>query len=1211
MADNKVSFIQANIQHCRAAVATLRRHLDDAKETIALIQEPWCVKGKVCGFASPSGSIFATLNVDRPRTCIYIPRRIQANMLPQFCAADITTVRISCDMGAGQTDVIIASIYLPIDSKDPPPSKEMLELVDFCEAGNKHLIIGCDTNAHHTAWGSRSNNKRGKSLVDYFITTNLEIINRGDEPTFVNSRCQTVIDVTLASMNISNTISGWHVSSEASMSDHRWIKFTLKCSGIGNSPYRDPRKTDRALFLQHLARSLGETTVPQKITSTGQIEESATLLRSRLVDAFEGSCRLRTRASGSRATPWWSTELGDLRGKCRKLFNKAKNSRSNADWDAYSEHRKAYKRMIRQRQREAWRLFCSGIESTTSAARLKKIISKDPNQQPGSLRRGDGTFTANLADTAALLLNTHFPGCKPTPSLKWAEYVTPTPSTEDWAVAARTVCEEKVNWAVKTFLPFKSPGMDGVYPALLQWGLDVILIHLVRIFRACIAFRYIPEQWREVRVVFIPKPGKTDYSTAKSYRPISLTSFLLKTLERLCDREIREVALRDHPLHPNQHAYIPGRSTDSALHSVVSRIERSLENKMFTLGLYIDIEGAFDQPSFDSISRSLGEHGVTPAISGLIRHVLERRAIQVSVGECTIRGIAGKGCPQGGVLSPLIWNILVDDLLHLLNESGFHTIAYADDLTILLTGKYEGVLCSLMQSALRIIEKWCAERSLSVNPTKTDLILFTKKRKLNPMVLPKLKGTQLRLVNEVKYLGVVLDSKLGWGRHLESRVNKACMAFWQCRRAVGRSWGLSPKITLWLYTAVIRPMLCYGSLVWWPRTRQKVEMAHINHVQRLVCLAVTGVMKSTPTAALEAILCLPPLDIFVQGMALGSALRLRDGKLWNARSVRGGHAAILDEASGRVPLLGALADRIPVKYNFTKHYRIDLDSSQKRKPDISIFTDGSKNSQGSGSGIYSEELGLRESIALGKFATVFQAELFAVIQGANIAIDKDVYGKTIQIVVDSKAVLQTLRRHKVNSGLVWECHCVLEYLSNKNVVELVWVKGHTGNLGNEEADRLARRGSHRTSLWPEPTLALATATLSTLVKEDTLKRHAERWLSTEHCKQGRAAIQTPCPKIARFCLQLSRYNLRRLVGIWTGHCRLNKHLHRMGVVNDPSCRGCYVEDETAEHVICHCPALSSIREAILRDSWPDMASIGDASPGVVLRLINAIGWLDD
>lgn len=139
--------------------------------------------------------------------------------------------------------------------------------------------------------------------------------------------------------------------------------------------------------------------------------------------------------------------------------------------------------------------------------------------------------------------------------------------------------------------------------------------------------------------------------------------------------------------------------------------------------------------------------------------MLKWRAVQINVGDVETRGMVKRGCPQGGVLSPLLWVMVADGLLHRLTGSGFFTIGYADDITILLNGNFEGPLCELMQSALKVVENWCIEHSLSVNPQKTELVLFTKKRKVPNMKMPKLAGTQLRLTSEVKYLEKSYGSK--------------------------------------------------------------------------------------------------------------------------------------------------------------------------------------------------------------------------------------------------------------------------------------------------------------------------------------------------------------------------------------------------------------------------------------------------------------------
>jgi len=70
-----------------------------------------------------------------------------------------------------------------------------------------------------------------------------------------------------------------------------------------------------------------------------------------------------------------------------------------------------------------------------------------------------------------------------------------------------------------------------------------------------LALGYIPSAWSRARVVFIPKIGKKDITNPKSFRPISLTSFLLKTIEKLVDYRIRSTVLRHEPLQPTQHAY--------------------------------------------------------------------------------------------------------------------------------------------------------------------------------------------------------------------------------------------------------------------------------------------------------------------------------------------------------------------------------------------------------------------------------------------------------------------------------------------------------------------------------------------------------------------------------------------------------------------------------------------------------------------------------
>jgi hypothetical protein len=123
--------------------------------------------------------------------------------------------------------LVVFSAYLPYDSEDPPPSKEFEDLMHYCEKENLYLVVGCDSNAHHSAWGSTNCNSRGEALVEFLNTATSEILSQGNEPNFCSGGRLEVIDITQGSLRLLENIIGWEVSPEPSLSDHRHILFIL------------------------------------------------------------------------------------------------------------------------------------------------------------------------------------------------------------------------------------------------------------------------------------------------------------------------------------------------------------------------------------------------------------------------------------------------------------------------------------------------------------------------------------------------------------------------------------------------------------------------------------------------------------------------------------------------------------------------------------------------------------------------------------------------------------------------------------------------------------------------------------------------------------------------------------------------------------------------------------------------------------------------
>ena len=172
----------------------------------------------------------------------------------------------------------------------------------------------------------------------------------------------------------------------------------------------------------------------------------------------------------------------------------------------------------------------------------------------------------------------------------------------------------------------------------------------------------------------------------------------------------------------------------------------------------------------------------------------------------------GRGCPQGGILSPFLWNLVVDSLLET-SAKGIpgYLQAFADDLVILAEGDDLDIIRTRTQQSINTIERWCASKGLTISALKTKIVMFTWKRKwsLKPI---QVGGIDIPLSNTVKFLGITLDSKLNFNSHISNITRKATASLMQCKRAVGPTWGLTPSICKWIYTVAIRPIISYGSV---------------------------------------------------------------------------------------------------------------------------------------------------------------------------------------------------------------------------------------------------------------------------------------------------------------------------------------------------------------------------------------------------------------
>ncbi|KAI5724556.1 hypothetical protein M8J77_004276 [Diaphorina citri] len=364
---------------------------------------------------------------------------------------------------------------------------------------------------------------------------------------------------------------------------------------------------------------------------------------------------------------------------------------------------------------------------------------------------------------------------------------------------------------------------------------------------------------------------------------------------------------------------------------------------------------------------------------------------------------------------------------------------------------------------------------------------------------PTLFGKRLSFANEVKYLGVNLDPKLTWNKHLESIKLKCTRSLMMARRTFGKSWGLKPRVMSYLYREVIRPTVTYCAVVWWPKTHQRQAKELLDKIQRLGCPCITSAMSSTPTLAMETLLGLTPLDIHVKGTARTVAHRLKLNNTWIPQ--HHGHSIITTAISD--PLFEMRSDMMAVEENFDNPVNVVIETAGNwgvketqllKKGAVVWYTDGSKTEAGSGAGI----------------------------------------------------------------------HCVKPR-----------VPGHKGIVGNEQADHLARMGSSRPFIGPEPVIGLSNSETRTFIKSWAQKAHQDRWDKVSGLRHSKLMMLGANKDLTMNILSLNRKNTRLVTSLITGHCGLRKHLQTMGLYQGQVvCSLCGECKETATHVIFECNSLT-------------------------------------
>ena len=317
----------------------------------------------------------------------------------------------------------------------------------------------------------------------------------------------------------------------------------------------------------------------------------------------------------------------------------------------------------------------------------------------------------------------------------------------------------------------------------------------------------VPTDWKIALLCPILKPGK-DSMKPNSFRPISMLSCVGKLAERLVNNRLDWYIEHNKLLMCEQAGFRKQRSTYDQIALLEDSIKKAINENHLCVAVFLDMAGAFDAVNHTAVLFKMTKLGLSGRLIGWLRSYLVDRTFKILYrGEKSSSRKILCGVPQGGILSPLLFNVLLSDIP--LTE-GVKISVFADDIAIHISGANEEDLINKIQLQLNALQEWGKQWGQTFNPNKTKALVFGKN--IPDMPLLELNKEQIQYVTSHRFLGLIFDApNLTWKNHINF-LKSACQKRISLMKSVSHNhWGGDRRILMMMYTSLVRSKLDYGS----------------------------------------------------------------------------------------------------------------------------------------------------------------------------------------------------------------------------------------------------------------------------------------------------------------------------------------------------------------------------------------------------------------
>lgn len=662
---------------------------------------------------------------------------------------------------------------------------------------------------------------RGGNVLDLLMTNNQDAIMEVEVyPTAVSSHklimCRALLSHRTHSGSSDEAPTSINMFDRLNLFSERvdWTKINEDLSVIGwDSEFLDMNVSQMAEVFVERCRSIASLHAPKRTahSNTNKIvpRDRRILMRKRI--------KLRKRLKHSvvpNTRKLIENQLTDIEMKLQESYTQEKNFRENRAVEAISSNSKYFYTYAKK-----------------NSATVQKV---------GPMLDASGQYTSNPSSMADILSRQYAQAFSIPSQAPISTDSLPALHIDDVEIA-----EEDFIIAINEISTNSAPGPDR-FPAIMLKNCKQRLVRpLYLIWRKSLDTGVVPKSFKMSNITPIYKSGPRQIP--KNYRPVALTSHLVKVFEKVIRKRIVNFLESNQLLNPKQHGFRAGRSCSSQLLQHFDTITRLLENGMNVDVVYLDFSKAFDKLDFSITLQKLHDIGITGKLHCWIKSFLTEREQCVVIQGCHSAWVPViSGVPQGSVIGPLLFIIMLNDI-----DSGILTSyvsSFADD-TRVMRGIGGALDVTVLQNDLNLIYEWCDKNNAALNHGKFECLRYGQDESIKASTAYQSNlGTAIKICDSVSDLGVTVTPDACFN----AQISKVCASAnlkcgWILRTFLSRE--RLPLLTLW--RSLVQPLLDYCCQLWSPAAVGLIQ--NIERVQASFLKKMNGMAQYDYWEQLEAL----------------------------------------------------------------------------------------------------------------------------------------------------------------------------------------------------------------------------------------------------------------------------------------------------------------------------------------------------------------------